>query len=162
MNKHQQKQSSDNIFVKRIDFYWQFTSIYAVVLLAYLLIRGATSDDAFSSTLLLKDPMSIMLAVFTLAAAIGMIVGIYKKHTIIIGKDFIIFRTRFREKKYQRDDMVSISFSRKKITRFPTAHKLVKIRLKERNRIIRIRPSSFWNEKQLMDSIFELKHRLNL
>ncbi len=104
MNKHQQKQSSDNIFVKRIDFYWQFTSIYAVVLLAYLLIRGATSDDAFSSTLLLKDPMSIMLAVFTLAAAIGMIVGIYKKHTIIIGKDFIIFRTRFREKKYQRDD----------------------------------------------------------
>ncbi len=162
MSDHPAKQDKKHleVFSKRIDFYWKFTTIYALALLFYVFFKGSVSGDMFSATIVFNDPLFILLSLFTIASCIGMLIGIFKNHVVIIGKDYIVFKTRFLEKKYTLGDIVSIKFGRKRITRLPSAYRVVKIKVLQRRRLIRIRPSSFWNEKELMESIVELKHRL--
>lgn len=156
--KSDEKQFS--VYSKRIDFYWHFTTIYAVVLLIYVFFKGSIAEDKFSMTIVLNDPLFLLLSLFTIASCIGMLLGIFKNHNIIIGKDYITFKTRFREKRYNSSDILSLGFGRKRITRFPVAYRVIKIKVSSRNRLIRIRPSSFWNEKELMENIIALKHRI--
>jgi hypothetical protein len=150
------------VFTKRVDFYWQFATIYAFVLLIYVILKGTYSEEGFSLTIVFVDPLFILLAVFTIFSFIGLFLGILKKHIIEIGNDFIIFKTRFRQKRYNLEEIKNITFGKSKITRFPSAHRLIKFRVKGRNRLIRIRPSSFWNEVELVESITELKRKLNV
>jgi hypothetical protein len=154
--KNKIEQSPENpTFVHRLDFYWKFIAIYSVALLVYGLLRGTLRDRTFSISV--DDPVVLLMALFILGSAIGMLINVYKARTIIFGQDFIIFKSRFREKTYPLSDIVRISMLKKRIKRIRGQVKVIDIRIKDRKRKIRIRPSSYWNERSLVQSFIRIK-----
>lgn len=75
--------------------------------------------------------------------------------TVIIGENFIAFRNRFRERIFTTDSIVSIVLGKER--RFKTgALKVVKIYVKNKRRPLRLRPSLFENEQQLLADLYRL------
>jgi hypothetical protein len=146
-------------FTQRLDFYWKFVSIYAIALIIYSLLRGSISGWTF--TLVVYDPIVILLCLFIIGSIIAYFLSIYKRKIIIIGKDFITFHSRFREKTFNHDNIKKISFGREKVFQFKKNIRIIKFYITNRKRAIRIRTSSYWNEKELVQSISLLKKRLN-
>lgn len=142
-------------FERRYDFYWQFTTVYAIALILYVIIRGSFSDQTIS--IVYSDPVVILLFIFTASSALGLLYNYYKNLSVTVGPNYLSFKTRFSEKKYEEQDIVRIAFGREKTTKFRNGIRIVKIRVKSRKRYIRIRPSSFWNERKLVKYLQNLK-----
>lgn len=151
-----EKLDKEKHFRKRLDHYWKFIAISAFVLIIAGLLRGRFTEGTY--TLVLKDPVVILLALFIVASFVTVIFDLYKDLTIIVGKDYFIFKSRFAEKKYNLNEIEKITIVKQKFRRFPNKLRIIKVRLKKRIRTINIRPSSFWNEQELVNSIHCLKN----
>lgn len=157
LNLQNPKQS---VFHQRIDFYWQYIAVYSLILIVYGMLRGTIRKDTVS--VVLSDPIIILLAAFILGSAISMLVIVYRRKTIIIGQDFITFKNRFRERKHSIKEISSITIGKEKLIKVRRgAFKVIKIMLYNRSKPIRIRPSSFNNEKSLVEEMTRLKRTLN-
>ncbi len=144
---------------KRLDFYWQFTSIYTFALVVYIFAKGLISDDRFSAVL--SDPFVYLLGSFVLLSVASLIVQLLKRHVIIISEDSIVFLTRRKEKRYQASDIVRIIMRKERTVGISQRYKLVKIKVNGRKRYIRVRPSSFTNDKQFVAALLALKSTID-
>jgi len=149
-NKEKEKQ-----FKKRLDHYWKFIAIYAVALIIIAILGGSFTEGKYS--LVLNSPVVILLSAFIIISFVTVVFDFYKNLTIIIGRDYLIFKSRFAEKKYLINDIDKITIVKERYNRFPNKLKIIKIRLKNRIRTLNIRPSAFWNEQELISSISRLK-----
>jgi hypothetical protein len=147
-------------FTRRFDFYWQSIAMYAVALLIYSVLKGSVSEATL--TLVLYDPVVILLSAIIIGTGGTLLVRLYKNARIRIGQDYILFKASYREKKYTREDISRISMGREKITQFSGRIRIVKVRIKDRRRPIRIRPLSFWHSADLMHELAAFKKRNNL
>ncbi len=142
-------------FAQRLDFYWQYISAYFVVLLIYGIAKG--SIDEGTITMQWKDPVVILLFFFMILSSLFLLYNSLKKKTIIIGRDFIRFRTRTKERTYKSEDITKIYISKNHKVNVPATFRMIKIRVKSRKYLIRFRPSSYWNDKELLKNLYELK-----
>lgn len=156
--KSHQHQPKERTYVRRLDIYWKYTTIYCLVLFLYIAVRGTFSSGKL--TLVLYDPVSILLGIFVIVSLFGLLFNFYKKRTIMIGSNFIIFKTRLREKKYMLNEISRISIGRAKVSRIRSRIKLIKIKVVGRRLAIKIRLDSFWDEKDLLNSIIYLKSQI--
>lgn len=147
-----------NVFTRRLDFYWQFIAVYAITMIVYALIKG--SIDEWKFTVVILDPVVILLAIFILATFIGLIESKYIRHELIIGQDFITIKNRFRERKFSSKEILKITLGRENL-RYKGIHKVIKLRVSTRRRPFRIRTQSYLNEKALIQSIVHLKKSFN-
>lgn len=146
---------SGKSFAQRLDFYWQFIAVYSVVLLIYSFMRGTIEHG--SITFKFKEPLALLLIFFILVTGIAVLVNWYKKRTIIIGKDFIIFKNRFREKQFGLIDIKKIIFTKRKFDQKREGFRIIRIYLKSRIRPIKIRPTAYWDDKELVSELYRLK-----
>lgn len=144
---------------KRLDFYWQFTSIYTFALVVYVFAKGLISDDRFSAVLM--DPFVYLLGSFVVLSIASLIVQLLKRHTITISDDSITFLTRRKEKHYNASDIVRVVMRKERTIGISQRYKLVKIKVNGRKRYIRIRPSSFTNDKQFVSALLALKSKVD-
>ncbi|MFA6569835.1 MAG: hypothetical protein WCT77_01215 [Bacteroidota bacterium] len=142
---------SEKVFTQRLDFYWKFIAVYSIALLLYLLLKGTIDGHIY--TVVLLDPVVILLSVFIVGPALALLFNTYKRRTIIIGRNYIIFRNRFHSRTYTFEEVKSIAFRKQRIKRRQKTFGILKIDVVNRKRPITIRTSSFWNSKEL---IFEL------
>jgi hypothetical protein len=149
---------SEEIFTPRLDFYWQSISVYAIVLIIYSILRG--SIDNWEMKIVLIDPVVILLSLFIVGSSFGLVFNLYKNKTIIIGKDYLIFKSRFGKHLYQITDIQKISLGKEKLIQLRGGHRMIRIKLKDRPRPLRIRPSSFWDDRKLVASMTRLRKRL--
>ena len=145
-----------NTFHRRNDFYWKSIAIYSMILIVYSLIRGSFGANNTINVVVL-DPVVILLAIFILVSTFSLIMSYYKNLSISINKDSIIFKTRNREKIYKILDIDKIAYGREKLFRRKGVYGVIKIKLMNRRRILRIRPSSFWEERALIASLGKFK-----
>lgn len=145
-----------------LDFFWRAISLYAIAMIAYGFIKG--SFELSSITIQFDDPIVALLGLFIIGSAISLFYNWYAMREIIIGDDFISFKNRWREKKISLNDIYSIKFARETIAkqhrkrRLPV--KIVIVRLKNGDRNIRFRLSSYQNFKRLFDDLIKLKDKL--
>lgn len=156
----QEKKITDNVlqFAHRLDFYWKFLSVYAITLVAYILFVMIFLEMTLKD--IIKDPVVLLLALFILISGIGLLINMYRDREIIVGEDFITFRNRLIEKTYKLDDIVSINFGKEKNAKIHGDNRIIKIKVKNRRRLFRIKPNTFWNDKKLVKSIANLKKNL--
>jgi hypothetical protein len=145
-------------FLKRYDFYWKFISLYAVAILVYGLLKGTIDEWTF--TVVLLDPVVILLIIFIFFTYVGLSIESYKKAKVIIGKDFFILRNRFRQRKFSSSDIAKIIIG-KEVIRGQGKFRIIKIKLQNRRRILRIRPSGYWNDVELLNEFTQLKRNIN-
>jgi hypothetical protein len=146
------------IFQHRLDFYWKFLMVYGATLIAYILFVVFFLD--YHIIQIVKDPVVILLLVFILVSGIGLLINLYKNREILIGKDYITFKNRFVEKTYKIDDISNISFGKEKNPKIHGDNRIVKIKVKDRRRIFRIKPNTFWNDRKLIKYIANLKKEI--
>jgi len=145
-------------YFKRLDFYWKFISVYAIAIIIYAMLKG--SIEEWTVTVVFLEPVVILLSVFILLTTIGLIFESFKNQLLIIGSDFIVFKNRFRERKFTSDEITRL-FIGKERAKYTGKFRIIKIKLTTRKRPVIIRPTSYWNEKELIESFVNLKKNID-
>lgn len=146
-------------FEKRFDFYWKSIAIYCIVLIIYSLLRGTLEEGTL--TLRISDPLVILLALIILFSIIGYLISIWKSPTIIISKDSITLKTRLKEINLPANQISKIMIGREIVTNLRRPMRIVKIFASIRRKPYRIRPSAFWNDKELLEALIQFKKNHN-
>jgi hypothetical protein len=145
-------------YEQTIDFYWKSIAFYCAVLIIYALLAGTVAEGTFS--LKLADPVVILLVIIILSSSISMFYRFYGKRAVIISDNGIKFSNRFREKFYNLNQIEYIDFTREKLFRSKRRYSIVKIKVIGKKFPIRIRPSSFEDENELVDSLKNIRAKI--
>jgi len=145
-------------FHYRLDFYWQAIAVYALALILYALLKGTISSG--SLTLELHDPIVVVLGALVVGASLFSLVNWYMRRSVTVSDTGIRFQNRFRTRLFDKREIVAISFGRKKLTRIGGAYRVIKIRLANRRRLLRLRPSLYNNDAELVQMLLQLKRGL--
>lgn len=147
--------TKSQIFEKRFDFYWKSVAIYSIVLIFYSLLRGTIEQGQL--TMAIADPIVIFLALVIVFSIFAYLFNVWKSPKIQILRDAIVFRSRFYEKKLPMNEITKILIGRELVYNIRHPLKVVKILTTHRKKPYRIRPSSFWNDKELIEAILNFK-----
>ncbi|MBI5324484.1 MAG: hypothetical protein HZB41_04310 [Ignavibacteriae bacterium] len=144
-------------FYQRLDFYWQFISVYSIALFIYFFLKGLFFDTIFSK--IARDPVVILLVLFIVGSGLALLYNIFRKRSITVGKDYLLFKNRFSEKLFHINEIVSINIVKERIprSRRKGVIRIIRIKITDRKRYIRIRMSSFWNSKEFVTALLELR-----
>lgn len=158
-DKHNNIEKNQNKkFSRRLDFYWKYIAVYAIAIIVYAMIKGTIENR--SLTVMLVDPVVILLAVFIFLTAMGLFIESSKRKEIIVGEDFVVFRNRFRQRKFTKDEIMYIYIGRER-AKYTGKFRIIKVKVKNRKRPILLRPSSFWNENELVTAFAKLKRNIS-
>ncbi len=152
MNDNQDKKSA---FKYNMSFYYQSTIIYFVVFIIYAIIRGEFFEGSF--ILITKDPIIYFFAIIVMVSIISLLYNIYKNKHLEISQRGISFVDRFKVRIFNKEEMSSISISKRRDSTKKNVFRLIRIKLKDRRRPIIIRPYDYENESDLINRINELK-----
>jgi len=145
-------------YSKRLDFYWKYIAVYAIAIIIYALLRGSFEEWTF--TVMLFDPLVILLFVFIVFTILGLFFEYSKKQILIVGNDYLLLINRFRKRNINRQIIKKIII-RQVRAKYSAKLRIIRIYLTTRRRPIIIRPSSYWNESDLINSISTLKKNIN-
>jgi hypothetical protein len=146
----------EETYEHRLDTYYLSTIGYGATLIIYGAIAGTMSGDTFSLNVSLwEDPIFYLLAACALIALIALVVTAILNRTVIVREHELIFRSRFRERVLTAEDIEWIGFRRE--TRYKTrgvrAYPSARIKLRNRRRPFRLRPTNFEHSSALAKSI---------
>ncbi len=138
------------VFKYKLDFYYRTLIIYLLFMIAYVLLRGNFSQKKFS--FMVEDPIFYIIVLFILYALIVLIVKYVTDKQIIFEDDKIILKNRFGQRYILFSDVISIRFSRErgKFIEGTKKVRIVKLKLKDRKRSLRIKIGEYYNERQLI------------
>jgi hypothetical protein len=149
------------IYKYKLDFYYKSLIRYLVTLITYILIKGRFFKERFE--VVIKDPISYIIAIFILFFLIILLVNAIRAREIIIGDSRIIFKNRFGQKEIAINEIINIRFSREKrrMKEDRSDVRIVKLRLKQRKRLLRIRLNDFHNEMELKNEFNAISKKIN-
>lgn len=151
--------NNEKIFYQRLDFYWQAIVIYLIVLVTFSVLSGTISSHSLNFSI--QDPMVMLFAIFIGVSGVSYLFSIVRNKQLIVGEDYFKIKTRFAEKTYPLGDIKKIFVGREGKLQSRENKNLFLVKLKTRRRGLRIRPSSYWDDKELFDALSELRSKLN-
>ena len=144
-----------NVFKYNMSFYYQSTIIYFVALVLYLVIRGEFVEDSY--TLVTHDPVLYFLGLIVIFSIAALIYNQLLNKHIEITDNSIAFIDRFKERKFQKDQIAFIKFFRQKGSTRSKRMRIVRVKIKNRLRPLMFRISDYENEDDLYNSIQKIK-----
>lgn len=157
MNGEQKNKIS--IFKYNMSFYYQSTIIYFVVFVLYMLIRGEFIEGSF--VLITRDPIIYFFGIIVLISLLSLIYNLYKRKSLQINENGILFVNRFKSKVLNKDQIQFIKISERKHGSKKSAIRLIRIKKKDKEKQIVIRPYDYENENELIEKFQELKSILD-
>ncbi|HEY5124312.1 MAG TPA: hypothetical protein VIK14_11305 [Ignavibacteria bacterium] len=138
-------------YKSRLDFYYNSLIIYLLFFVLYVLIRGEFSNEKFS--ILFKDPIIYIIMMFIFFFLIILISNAVKARTLIFKEDKIILKNRFGQRELNKSEILFVRFSgeRKRRSEEKSQIRIVKLKLLNRKRLLRIRLSEYNNERELIN-----------
>jgi hypothetical protein len=146
-------------FYHRYDFYWQSISFYAVTLIIYVVAKALWENTLQTGavSVVLTDPVVVLLGVFVLGSTIALVVNRIARRTIIVSEDAISFTSRFHERTFNVSEIERIALGRDQRIRVRGMFSVVKIRIANRRRMLRVRPALYTNEHALVSALLSLR-----
>jgi hypothetical protein len=148
-------ENNSKIFKPYLDFYWQSIAIFVVILILWTVMKWSFSDDFH--TFLLEDPIVMLLSSFILFSIIALFFHLIINRTITINDNYIAFKTRLGEKIIMRDDIEYIRLGKERLFQFREKQNLFYIKVNNRRFHVKIRPSAYEEEKEILDAIINFK-----
>ncbi|MFA5511003.1 MAG: hypothetical protein WC313_01020 [Candidatus Kapaibacterium sp.] len=145
-------------FTQDIDFYWRSIAVYSIVLIVYSTAFGSIIEGKFEINA--SNPVVLLLLIIIIGTTISLLYRISRKRAIVVGRDYIIFKSRFKEKKYHISQIKSISFAKERIFRTRRKFSIVKFRVNSRKLMLRLRPSSFDDETLMIRMLQNLAREI--
>lgn len=152
----------ERIYKYRLDFYYKSLIIYFVTLISYILIKGNFTHATFE--VVIKDPIIYLIIIFIIFFLTVLLTNAVRAREIIIDDRRIIFRNRFGQREVGINEILNVKFSREKKMRKEekSTVRIVKLKLKDRKRFLRIRLSDFQNEAGLINEFRGISRKMNL
>lgn len=147
-----------------LGFYWQAIAIYAVGILIYIVVKGFLEGKLFDGHIEVRlfDPLVVLLGGFVVGSSLVLFGSWYSKRQVTITESTLLFKNRWRIREFSANDIASITVGKEKIFRIRGSYRLVKIKLKARRRLVRLRPSLFENQDELVCDIIDFRKRNGL
>jgi DNA-directed RNA polymerase subunit E'/Rpb7 len=146
------------VFKYNMSFYYQSTIIYFVAFVLYVLIRGEFIENSF--TLITKDPIIYFFAIIVFISIISLVYNLYKNRSMEISDETVSFIDRFKTRTFKYEDMIRIKISKKKKQSKRSSLRLIRIKLKNRRRLIVVRPSDYENADEVLKVFDDLRMRI--
>jgi hypothetical protein len=147
-----------NIFKYNMSFYYQSTIIYFVIFIIYLVIRGEFVEDSYK--LVTRDPIIYFFAIIVVVSVISLLYNLYKSRHIKITSEGIYFIDRFGTKTLLISDIEYIKPARETGRFRNIASRLIRIKVKNRRRLLIIRPNDYENTNDLLQVFSELRKQV--
>ena len=147
--------NNKSIFQYNMSFYYKSTIIYFIVFVLYLVIRGEFVEDSF--TLVISDPVLYFLGLIVIVSIAALLYNQMLNKNIEIAGNGIAFINRFKERRFNKEQLVFIKFFRQKGSTRSKRMRIVRIKIENRLRPIMFRISDYENEDDLYNKILEMK-----
>lgn len=140
---------NERVYKYKLEFYYRSLVIYLLTLVIYILIKGRFFQEKFE--VVFKDPIIYVITIFILYFVIVVIVNTVTARELIFDEKEITLRNRFGQRKVGINEITAVRFSRPKRQSKDDQSKvrIVKLKLLNRKRQLRIRMNDFQNEKNL-------------
>ncbi len=143
------------IFKYKMSFYYVSTIIYFIAFLLYVLIRGEFIEGSF--TLITNDPIIYFFAIIVFISLISLLFNLYKNKYLQFGEQSISFGDRFKVRQFEFGNIKKMKISREKNDGKNSVFKIVRIKFKNRRRLVVVRPYDYENGEELLKRFQELK-----
>ena len=147
--------NNKSVFQYNMSFYYKSTIIYFIVFVLYLIIRGEFVEDSF--TLVISDPVLYFLGLIVIVSIAALLYNQMLNKNIEIAGNGIAFINRFKERRFNKEQLVFIKFFRQKGSTRSKRMRIVRIKIENRLRPIMFRISDYENEDDLYNKILEMK-----
>lgn len=150
-------------FKVRIDFYWQAVALYALTLIAYIVVRALWESTLQQGivTVVLTDPIVVLLGSFVIGSSLVLLFNWLARRAIVVKPNAITFTSRFHERTFTSDEIERIAVGRDRRIKVRGMFSVVKIKIENRRRPLRIRTALYNDEQGLIAAIVGLrKHHL--
>ena len=147
--------NNKSVFKYNMSFYYKSTIIYFIVFVLYLVIRGEFVEDSF--TLVISDPVLYFLGLIVIVSIAALLYNQMLNKNIEIDGNGIAFINRFKERRFNKEQLVFIKFFRQKGSTRSKRMRIVRIKIENRLRPIMFRISDYENEDDLYNKILEMK-----
>lgn len=137
-----------------MDFYYQSLVIYLIFFAAYVLIRG-TLGESFKA--LYNDPLFYILILFIVIFLFIVVLNIIRAPMILLKDDRIIFKNRFGEREVLFSDILNVKIGRRRKREEETTYRIIKLKLKNRRKQLRIRANDFERGGELINEFLKIK-----
>jgi ABC-type multidrug transport system fused ATPase/permease subunit len=145
-------------FKYKMSFYYVSTIIYFVAFLLYVLIRGEFVEGSFK--LITKDPIIYFFGIIVIVSLFSLLFNLYKSRYLEFGNAGISLGDRFRVREFKFENFKRMNISLEKNDDKNGAFKIVRIKLKNRRRLLVVRPYDYENGEDLLKRFQELKSEL--
>ncbi len=149
MNKH---------FKRRFEFYYQSVAVYAVALILYAVIRGTFAEGEFR--IVFRDPIVYAFALVLLYSVGVLVFNMLVQRDVVVTDDSIILRNRFDNKTINLSEIQEIRVGRVKRVRVRGSFRVIRVKLKDQMRTVRINPVHFHDEKDMIETFKQLSQRV--
>ena len=146
------------VFKYNVGFYYQATIIYFIVFVLYVIIRGEFIEGYFR--VITEDPIIHFFAIIVLGSVISLLFNIFKNRNLEIGRNGILFVDKFKSRKFNTNQIISIRITNSKDKKRKEAFKFIIIKIKNRKRPLILRPHDYENSKELLIDIQNLKKEI--
>jgi len=151
---------NESVYKYKLDFYYKSLIIYLITLIIYILIKGRFFQERFE--VVVKDPIIYIITIFIGFFLIVLIANAIRAREIIINYSKIIFKNRFGQREVAINDILHLRFSREKrrADEERSDVRMVKLKLKNRKRLLRIRLNDFQDERELVNEFKAISKKL--
>lgn len=146
-------------FKVRIDFYWQAVALYALTLFAYIVVRALWESTLQQGivTVVLTDPIVVLLGSFVIGSSLVLLFNWLARRAIIVKANALTFSSRFHERTFSSDEIERIAVGRDQRIKVRGMFSIVKIKIANRRRPLRIRTALYNDEQGLIAAILGLR-----
>lgn len=146
-------------FKVRIDFYWQAVALYALTLIAYIVVRALWESTLQQGivTVVVTDPIVVLLGAFVLGSSLVLLFNWLARRSIVVKANKITFASRFHERTFTSDEIERIAVGRDQRIKVRGMFSIVKIKIANRRRPLRIRTALYNDEQGLITAIMGLR-----
>jgi hypothetical protein len=151
---------NERVYKYRLDFYYISLFLYLLVFIIYVLLRGSFSNEKFQ--VVVQDPIIYIFTAFILFFTVVLISNYVRARYLIFDDRKITIKNRFGQREIPYNEITGIKLSReKKRDRTEKSNiRLVKLKLANRRRLLRIRLSDFQNESKLISEFQQIRKGL--
>src|SRR5437867_10161665 len=146
----------DKIYKYRMDFYYQTLVIYFLFFIVYAIIKGSFFEEKFQ--LVFNDPIIFILIIFISIFLVIVVLNIIRSRQIIMKNDRIVFKNRFGGREIFFNEILNIKIVKKRIPKEHTPFKIIKLKLKNRKRLLRIRANDYERGGELIKEFLRIKN----
>ena len=145
-------------FKRRFEFYYQSVAVYALALLVYAVIRGTFAEGEFR--IVFRDPIVYAFVVVLLYSVVILVFNMLHQRDVVVTDDSIILGNRFDIKTIMMSEIEEIRVGRAKRMKVRGSFRVIRIKLKDQRRTVRINPVHFHEEKDMIETFKSLSQRV--